>query len=251
MSVIVVTPTYNEADNVTTFLRQVREALPEAAIMVVDDSSPDGTAAVATATCAEVGNAEVVVRSTKEGLGSAYRHAFAMALASEHDIVVHLDTDLSHDPARLPAFVAAIEAGADMVIGSRYVTGGATVDWPLHRRLLSKWGNAYTAGVLGLRAHDVTSGYRAYRMPAMRVIDPASTRAEGYAFLTELALRASDRGLVIAEVPIVFADRTAGSSKMSLRIIAESMLLVTWWGVARRVPFIGRMGRRLVAALGR
>jgi dolichol-phosphate mannosyltransferase len=250
MSVIVVTPTYNEAENVTTFLRQVRAALPDAAIMVVDDSSPDGTAAVAADACAEVGNAEVIVRPDKQGLGSAYRHAFALALAGDNDVLVHLDTDLSHEPVRLPAFIAAIDGGADMVIGSRYVAGGATVNWPLHRRLLSKWGNAYTAGVLGLKAHDVTSGYRAYRMSALRVIDPESTRAEGYAFLTELALRASDRGLRIAEVPIVFADRTAGSSKMSLRIIAESMLLVTWWGVARRVPPIGRLGRRVAKALG-
>ena len=251
MQVIVVTPTYNEAENVATFLRQVRSTLPDAAIMVIDDSSPDGTAAIASAICAEIGNAEVVVRPAKQGLGSAYRHGFALALAGDGDVLVHLDTDLSHDPTRLPAFIAAIDAGADMVIGSRYVAGGRTVDWPLHRRLLSKWGNAYTAGVLGLKAHDVTSGYRAYRLSALRVIDPQSTRAEGYAFLTELALRASDRGLRIAEVPIVFADRTAGTSKMSLRIIAESMLLVTWWAIARRCPPIGRLGRRVVAALGR
>jgi dolichol-phosphate mannosyltransferase len=251
MSVIVVTPTYNEAENIATFVRSVRAALPDAAIMVVDDSSPDGTADVARAACAEVGNAEVVVRAQKQGLGSAYRHAFALALASDHDVLVHLDADLSHEPTRLPAFIAAIEAGADMVIGSRYVPGGSTVDWPLHRRLLSKWGNAYTAGVLGLKVHDVTSGFRAYRVGGMRVIDPGTTRAEGYAFLTELAVRAADRGLQISEVPITFADRTAGSSKMSLRIIAESMLLVTWWGVARKVPFLGRIVRRAVAALGR
>ena len=229
------TPTYNEADNIGVWVRRVRAALPDAQLMVIDDDSPDGTAEVARAAGVEAGNLEVLVRTNARGLGSAYRAAFGIAQRSDADLVLHLDADLSHDPAALPALVAALEAGADMVIGSRYVPGGATANWPFHRRLLSRWGNRYTAAVLGLDLRDMTSGFRGYRRSALPIIDAPSTTAEGYAFLTELALRASDGGLRIAEVPILFADRTAGTSKMSLRIISESMLLVTRWGVRRRI----------------
>lgn len=236
------TPTYNEADNIGTWVQRVRAALPEARLMVIDDDSPDGTAAIARTAGEAAGNVDVVVRTNARGLGSAYRAAFGMAQQSDADIVLHLDADLSHDPSSLPALVAALESGADMVIGSRYVPGGATANWPLHRRLLSRWGNRYTAAVLGLRLRDMTSGFRGYRREALGVIDAPSTTAEGYAFLTELALRASDGGLTIREVPILFADRTAGTSKMSLRIITESMLLVTRWGIHRR--FDQLRGRR-------
>jgi len=228
------TPTYNEAENIVGWVERVREALPEAHLMVIDDNSPDGTAELARQALERAGNGHVVVRTDERGLGSAYRRAFAIAAAEDVDIVLHLDADLSHDPSALPAMVKALEDGADMVIGSRYVPGGATKNWPLHRRLLSRWGNRYTAAVLGLHLRDMTSGFRGYRHPALAVIDAPSTSAEGYAFLTELALRASDGGLTIAEVPILFADRTAGTSKMSLRIISESMLLVTGWGLKRR-----------------
>lgn len=234
------TPTYNEADNIGAWVRRVREALPEAHLMIIDDDSPDGTAEVARTACAEAGNAEVIVRTNARGLGSAYRYAFGLAATNDVDVVLHLDADLSHDPSALPAMVAAIEGGADMVIGSRYVPGGATENWPLHRRLLSRWGNRYTAAVLGLRLRDMTSGFRGYRHSALAVIDAPSTSAEGYAFLTELALRATDGGLRIVEVPILFADRTAGTSKMSLRIISESMLLVTRWGIQRRCKALRR-----------
>ena len=153
-------------------------------------------------------------------------------------MIVTMDVDLSHDPAALPDLLALIAAGADAVIGSRYVPGGATVDWPLHRRLLSRWGNRYTSLVLGLQVRDCTSGYRAYRAGALRRIAPQTTTAEGYAFLTELVRRLVRGGCRVMETPIVFRDRRAGESKMSTRIIAESMLLVTRWGardlVARR-----------------
>ena len=228
------TPTYNEVENIAKWVERAREALPGASLLVIDDSSPDGTAAVAEVACEVAGNAQVVVRPEKNGLGSAYRHAFELALQSGAGYIVHMDADLSHDPSALPSMVAALDGGAEMVIGSRYVPGGATQDWPLHRRLLSRWGNRYTAAVVGLRISDVTSGYRAYTADAVKRIDPAGTEADGYAFLTELAVRAQDLSLSIAEVPIVFRDRTYGSSKMSMRIIAESMLLVTRWGVKRR-----------------
>ena len=238
------TPTYNEAENIGAWVSRVRAALPEAHLMVIDDNSPDGTAEIARIACAEAGNAHVIVRTDERGLGSAYRRAFAIAAAEDTDIVLHLDADLSHDPAALPSMVKALEDGADMVIGSRYVPGGATLNWPPHRRLLSRWGNRYTAAVLGLKLRDITSGFRGYRHDALEVIDAPSTSAEGYAFLTELALRASDGGLKVTEVPILFADRTAGTSKMSWRIISESMLLVTRWGVARRFRALRRRLRR-------
>jgi len=238
------TPTYNEADNIGEWVRRVRDVLPDARLLVIDDDSPDGTAEIARTACAAAGNAEVLVRTNARGLGSAYRFAFARAATEDVDVVLHLDADLSHDPSALPAMVAALEGGADMVIGSRYVPGGATKDWPLHRRLLSRWGNRYTAAVLGLSLRDMTSGFRGYRHSALPVIDAPSTTAEGYAFLTELAVRASDGGLRIVEVPILFADRTAGTSKMSLRIISESMLLVTLWGVRRRWQRLQQRFRR-------
>lgn len=231
MRVVVVAPTYQEAENVTRFLRAVRAALPSADVLVVDDNSPDGTGQLAEQCAAELGQIKVLHRPGKEGLGSAYREGFHVALDEQYDAVIQMDVDFSHEPGSLPALVARLEAGADAVIGSRYVAGGRTVDWPLYRRLLSKWGNRYAAFVLRLPLSDVTSGFRAYRAATLRAIEPASTTAEGYAFLTELARRLVRQGSRVDEVPIVFADRTVGQSKMSGRIIRESMLLVTRWGV--------------------
>lgn len=226
-----VVPTYNEMENIQALLAAVRGAVPMASILVVDDNSPDGTGALAEQAAAELGQIKVIHRPGKQGLGSAYRNGFTVALDEGYDVVVSMDVDFSHDPNVIPSLLAAIEAGADGVIGSRYVPGGATADWPLHRRLLSRWGNRYTGAVLGLRVRDCTSGFRAYRATALRDIDPSSTSAEGYAFLTELVRRLVVRGHDVAEVPIVFRDREFGTSKMSTRIIAESMLLVTRWGV--------------------
>jgi dolichol-phosphate mannosyltransferase len=230
MRLAVVAPTYNELDNIEWFMRRVREELPAAHLFVLDDNSPDGTGVEADRVAAELGNCTVVHRGGKEGLGSAYRHGFDLAQAGAFDVVVTMDVDRSHDPVVLPAMVAAVDAGADVVIGSRYVPGGGTANWSAHRRLLSAWGNRYTGWVLNMQVRDCTSAYRAYRAHALEVIDPSSTRADGYAFLTELTRRAARNGLVILEVPITFVDRQYGTSKMSWRIIVESMLLVTGWG---------------------
>lgn len=228
--VVVVTPTYNEAENIESLLRAVRATLPDARVVVVDDNSPDGTADLAEKVAADIGGVDVLRRPGKDGLGSAYRAGFAHVLAGDVDVVVSMDTDMSHDPAALPELLRVLDSGADAVIGSRYVPGGATVDWPLHRRLLSRWGNRYTSMVLGLQLRDCTSGYRAYRAESLRAIEPASTAAEGYAFLTELVRRLVGHGYRVMESPIVFADRRYGQSKMSGRIIAESMVRVTGWG---------------------
>ncbi len=235
MLVAVVLPTYNESENIARLLTQLRTVLPDGRLYVVDDNSPDGTGEIAERCATELGGIEVLHRPGKQGLGSAYRHGFAYVISQGVDVVVSMDVDFSHDPLVIPAMLAAIEAGSDAVIGSRYVNGGGTKNWPIHRRLLSRWGNLYTAAVLGVSVRDCTSGFRAYRASALAGIAPETTKAEGYAFLSELVVRLSRRGMKISEVPILFVDRENGTSKMSGRIIAESMLLVTRWGVAHRL----------------
>jgi dolichol-phosphate mannosyltransferase len=228
---VIVVPTYDEAQNVEAFLDAVRRSVPNADVLVVDDNSPDGTGDLAERRAADLGQIKVLHRPGKLGLGSAYRHGFEVAIDEGYDLVVSMDVDFSHDPATIPALIAHIEDGADAVIGSRYVPGGGTERWPWQRRLLSRWGNRYTSFVLRLPIHDCTSGFRAYRTSALRAIDPASTAAEGYAFLTELVLRLVRGGYRVEEHPITFVDRRYGTSKMSARIIRESMLRVTGWGV--------------------
>jgi dolichol-phosphate mannosyltransferase len=231
---LVVLPTFNEAENIVGFLRAVRQAVPEADVLVVDDNSPDGTAALAEETAAELGRIKVLHRAGKLGLGAAYRHGFTTAFDENYDVIVSMDSDYSHDPTVIPTMFRLLDDGADAVIGSRYVPGGDTVDWPLRRQLLSRWGNRYTSAVLRLPIRDCTSGFRAYRAQALKAIDPASTSAEGYAFLTELVRKLIANGATIVETPIVFRDRRYGTSKMSGRIIAESMLLVTKWAIRDR-----------------
>ncbi len=236
---LVVVPTYNEADNIADFLRAVRGAAPDADVLVVDDNSPDGTGALAEAAAAELGGVKVLHRAGKAGLGAAYRHGFQVAFDEGYEIIVSMDSDFSHDPTVIPTMVGLVQGGADAVIGSRYVEGGGTVDWPAHRRLLSRWGNRYTGFVLRMKVRDCTSGFRAYRVSALQAADPGQTTAEGYAFLTELVRRLARSGATIVETPIMFRDREKGVSKMSGRIVVESMLLVTRWGVRdvfRRQP---------------
>ncbi|MDQ3737976.1 MAG: polyprenol monophosphomannose synthase [Actinomycetota bacterium] len=245
MRTVIVLPTYNERENVGDFLRQVRSTVEDAEILVVDDNSPDGTGAIAEGVAEELGQITVLHRAVKDGLGSAYRAGFAAVLDQDHDVIVSMDADFSHDPAAISDMRRRIADGVDVVIGSRYMTGGGVIDWPVRRQLLSKWGNRYTRSVLGVTPYDCTSGFRAYRSDALRAIEPESTSAEGYAFLTELVRRAGRNGLRVVETPIVFRDRTRGKSKMSWRIIVESMLLVTRWGIAdrfRREPVSGTPG---------
>lgn len=231
---VVVLPTYNERENIGAMLRALRSAVPATDVIVVDDLSPDGTGEIAEAVGAEVGGVRVVHRQGKPGLGAAYRHGFGLAFHDGYDVIVSMDCDFSHDPAVIPRMLELVTEGADAVIGSRYVPGGGTLDWPLRRRLLSKWGNRYTGFLLGTGVRDCTSGFRAYRASQLAAVDPGSTAAEGYAFLTELARRLARAGATIVETPIMFRDREKGTSKMSGRIIVESMLLVTRWGVADR-----------------
>lgn len=249
MRTVVVLPTYNEAENIADLLKALRHASPDIDVVVVDDSSPDGTGELAEAAATELGGVTVIHRAAKDGLGAAYRHGFAAVLEGDYQVIVTMDADFSHDPATIPRMIDSVAGGADVVIGSRYVPGGGSQDWPLHRRMLSRWGNRYTSGVLRLPASDCTSGFRAYRAAKLAAIDPASTTSEGYAFLTELLRRLHRDGARVVEIPIVFRDRERGKSKMSGAIIAESMAVVTRWAAQDLTAAIrGRLRRRGVSA---
>lgn len=226
MRVVVVVPTYNEVDNVEPLCRRIREALPDADVLIIDDASPDLTADAARRVGGELGRITVIDQTAKGGLGAAYRAGFREALARGADVCVQLDADLSHDPAMLPALVANVEHGADLAIGSRYVPGGLTVDWPWQRRVLSRWGNRYAAGVLGLAVNDVTSGFRAYSADALRTLNYESVTADGYGFQVEMTHRLVGVGGRIVEFPITFHERIAGESKLNKGIIGEALALV-------------------------
>lgn len=240
--VTLVVPTYQEAENIEPFLRAARATLPDARVIVCDDASPDGTGSIAEKVGLEVGNNQVLHRPSKQGLGGAYRHGFRAALDQGAEIIIQMDVDFSHPHSMLPAMIDRIEAGVDVVIGSRYVAGGGTPDWPPHRKLLSKYGNAYARHLLRLAVADATSGLRAYRAASLEKIGVDTTRANGYGFMLETIRDLSDAGARIEEVPLVFRDRVAGKSKMSVKIMVENLLLVTWWGAAVRFP---RVARRL------
>ena len=230
MRPLVVLPTYNEAENIEAVLRRLRAAVPDAHVLVVDDGSPDGTAELATKLADDLGGIDVIERPGKAGLGSAYRTGFEWGFERGYDVLVEMDADLSHHPEALPGMLQVVDAGADLVIGSRYVPGGSTPQWPRIRRFLSVWANRYAAAVLGLAVNDATAGFRAYRADVLRRVDLQHSRADGYGFQVELVYRVVRLGGRIVEVPITFTDRVEGSSKMSLRIVVEALGLVTLWG---------------------
>jgi dolichol-phosphate mannosyltransferase len=234
--VTVVIPTYNEREN----LAHVAAAVTHLGyrLLVVDDSSPDGTGDLAERLAATDPKISVLHRPKKEGLGPAYGSGFDRALDDGAEIVVEMDADFSHDPADLPRLVEAVDDGADLAIGSRYIPGGSTPDWPLGRRLISRGGNLYARVMLGLPVHDSTAGFRAFEAGALRSLPYRAAQASGYAFQVEMALKAHEAGLNIVEVPISFRDRRRGTSKMGTGIVAEAMRLVTVWGLRR-------MGRAL------
>lgn len=234
MRVWITVPTYNEVENIEILLRRVREAVPDAAILVVDDHSTDGTAEKAEALALEMGDVDVLRRPRKLGLGSAYRAGHSAGVARGYDVMMQIDADLSHDPADIPRLLAAIDDGADLAIGSRYVPGGSVPNWPKRRLRLSQWGNRYVEAMLGMHVADSTAGYRAYRASALEGIEVGSTASTGYGFQVEMTYRVARSGGRITEVPICFTDRVRGQSKMSLRIVGEAMALVAWWGARDR-----------------
>ena len=232
MGPLVVLPTYNEAQTIEDVLRRIRHVEPEVECLVVDDASPDGTADLAEKVGDELGGVHILRRDSRLGLGAAYRAGFAWGLEHQAEVMVEMDADLSHDPAALPAILAALDS-SDMVIGSRYVQGGSIPRWSLPRRLLSWGGNWYSAVMLGLKVHDLTSGYRALRSDLVRALVIDTVRSDGYSFQIEVAYRAAQAGARIREVPIRFVDRELGESKMSGDIVVEALALVTRWGLAR------------------
>lgn len=239
MRVLVVLPTFNERANIETVLRAVRTSRPDASVLVVDDSSPDGTAELAKALASDLGNIEVLVRPEKTGLGTAYREGFRWGIAQGFEVFVEMDSDLSHDPNALGDLLAPIEkAEADVVIGSRYVSGGSIPNWSFSRRLLSRAGNVYSKALLGLGVEDSTAGYRAYTASVIAAINLDRVRADSYGFQIEMTYLAHRAGSRIVEVPIHFADRVAGTSKMSSFTIFEALRLVSWFGIRRIVGLL-------------
>src|SRR5919198_5577080 len=243
-----VLPTYNEAENLDRVVHAARRALAGAApdgfrVLVIDDSSPDGTGAIADrVAAARPAEVEVLHRSERQGLGPAYLAGFAHALAGGAGYVFEMDAALSHDPADLARLLAAVrEGGADVALGSRYVTGGGVTDWGLVRRFVSRGGSWYARRVLGLDVRDLTGGYKCFRRGVLEAIDLPTVRSQGYAFQVELTYRAVQAGFRVTEVPIRFRDRRAGTSKMSWRIAAEAMWLVPQLR-RRRVPRRGLGG---------
>lgn len=227
-SVLVVVPTYDEADNIVTLLDRVRGAVPGVHVLVVDDDSPDGTVALVTAYAAAADGVFLLSRAGRGGLGAAYRAGFRWALERAYEVVAQMDADLSHPPDRLPALLEAL-GDADVAVGSRYVPGGRVDDWSPSRRLVSRAGNAYVRVVLGLPVRDATAGFKAFRREALVDIDALGTSSDGYCFQVENTWRAVRRGLRVTEVPIAFADRTHGASKMSGDIVLEAVRRVAVW----------------------
>jgi dolichol-phosphate mannosyltransferase len=217
-------PTYNEAENIGPIVRATRDQLrPDDHILVVDDNSPDGTGRIADELAAELPNVDVLHRAGKLGLGRAYLAGFAHAIKHGADYVLEMDSDFSHDPADLPRLIETAEQGADLVLGSRYVTGGSVTDWGLLRRLISRGGSWYARVVLGVPVRDLTGGFKCFRRSVLEALDLESVHADGYGFQIELTYRAIKAGFRVVEIPIVFRDRRVGQSKMNARIALEAV----------------------------
>jgi dolichol-phosphate mannosyltransferase len=233
----VVLPTYNERQNLEPVVTGVRAALdrvaPDHTVLVVDDSSPDGTGQLADELAARDPAVQALHRPRKEGLGQAYLAGFRLALAQGAALVIEMDADLSHDPAHLPAMVNAARH-FDLVLGSRYVPGGEVRNWGAMRRLVSRGGSWYARVVLGLGVRDLTGGFKCFRREVLQALDLDRVRSQGYAFQVELTYRAVERGFRVLEIPIVFTDRSVGQSKMSRRIVVEAMWMVPALRMARR-----------------
>jgi dolichol-phosphate mannosyltransferase len=241
--VVMVVPTYDEADNLEWIVGRLRRAEPDVHVLVVDDNSPDGTGKIAEALAAADDAVSVVHRTAKGGLGAAYRHGFQVALEAGYDVIGEMDADGSHQPEQLHLLLDALQ-DADLVIGSRWVPGGRVVNWPRRRELLSRGGNLYVRLLLGVSVRDATAGFRLFRRAALEAIDLPSVESTGYVFQTDLASRCLRLGLRVREVPIEFVERVRGNSKMSGRVALESLRRVTVWGVRERWDTLTARGSR-------
>lgn len=248
--VAVIIPTYNERDNIVPITARVRSTVPDADLLIVDDNSPDMTGQIADDLAAADSHIHVLHGQGKGGLGTAYIAGFRWALDHDYDVVVEMDADGSHQPEELPLLLSALEDG-DVVLGSRWVSGGQVLNWPRSRQILSRAGNTYARFMLGITQNDVTGGYRVYRSSALRKIGLETVQSQGYCFQIDLVRRALQQALGVAEVPITFTERTRGDSKMSTTIIGEALWMVTRWAIAERLrrtrgrglarPAVGRL----------
>jgi dolichol-phosphate mannosyltransferase len=227
---LVIIPTYNEADNVRIIVERVRAAVPQVDVLVADDNSPDGTGEIADGLAAADEQIHVLHRAGKEGLGAAYLAGFAWARDAGYDVVIEMDADGSHAPEDLPKLLDAVAEGADAVLGSRWVPGGRVLNWPMSRHVISRTGNLYVRLALRMPFKDATGGYRAYKMKALDSMGLDGVASQGYCFQVDLAWRAYRQGLRVTEVPITFAERERGKSKMSSGIVREALWRVTVWG---------------------
>jgi dolichol-phosphate mannosyltransferase len=241
--VLVIVPTYNERDNIETIIDRVLQSVPAANVLVADDGSPDGTGKIADELAIRDNRVHVLHRTEKAGLGAAYIAGFQWGLERGYDVLVEMDADGSHAPEQLPRLLAALRE-ADLALGSRWVAGGTVVNWPMSRELLSRSANIYTRVALGIPVRDATGGYRAYRRQVLESIDLAGVSSQGYCFQVDLAWRAVLAGFRVVEVPITFADRERGESKMSGTIVREALWRVTQWGARHRVDQVRRALRR-------
>jgi dolichol-phosphate mannosyltransferase len=246
--VLVITPTYNEVENLERILQRLHASVPDAHALVVDDGSPDGTGTLAEKLAGADSRVHVLRRTTKAGLGPAYVAGFRWARERGYDIVVEMDADGSHAPEQLPELLAALDS-ADLVLGSRYIPGGAVADWPVHRLLLSRVGNRYTRWALRLPLSDATGGYRAARGELIDALPFDDVASHGYCFQVDWAWRAVRAGARVREVPITFTERTLGRSKMSGSIVREALVRVTMWGLQDRLAdwLPGRVARPVPA----
>ncbi len=232
--VLVVVPTYNEIESLEALIGRLRQAVPDAAVLIVDDASPDGTGELADRLADGDPQVQVLHRERKDGLGRAYLAGFERAIAEGREFVVEIDADGSHDPAALPAMLElAQETKADLVLGSRWVPGGTVLNWPWIRRTVSLAGNRYAKAMLRSRIRDLTSGYRVFRVAALKELSFADVSSQGYCFQVELAWRLERAGRKVVEHPIAFVERANGRSKMHLGIVLEALLRVTAWGFTR------------------
>ncbi len=223
---LVVIPTYNERDNIEAITKAALAADPRVDVLIVDDNSPDGTGQLADQLAAKEPRVQVLHREKKEGLGKAYLHAFRWGLEHGYQRLIEMDADFSHDPKYLPQFLDAADAGADVVVGSRWVEGGGTVNWGVGRQLLSQGGSLYARTVLGVPLRDLTAGFLCFNRRVLEAIDLDQVRSSGYSFQIELKYRALRKGFVVKEIPIVFEDRRVGQSKMSRKIFVEALTMV-------------------------
>ncbi|MBG6107919.1 polyprenol monophosphomannose synthase [Frigoribacterium sp. CG_9.8] len=228
---LIILPTYNEIESLEMILGRIRQSVPQADVLVVDDSSPDGTGRLADQLAATDPGLSVLHRAEKDGLGRAYLAGFAHALDNGYLYVIEMDADGSHDPSVLPAMLSLAAGDADLVIGSRWVSGGSVRNWPWIRQVISRAGNVYCRIVLRSNIHDITAGFRVYRADALRWLDLSAVSSQGYCFQVELAWRLERAGKIVVEHPIVFIERAAGRSKMHAGIVLEALLRVTLWGI--------------------